>query len=961
MILLIVALILITILIVRAIYKPKIDQEKSLTIEGSTNRDYGWIKFIQDYKSVAKTSSEKTLIDRMLSDIKSNGWLLPGDQVVKQDAPAIIIGPESVNNQSIAQVNSNIILPSKVKSKSQIQLDNASLLLYFGAFLFVASTGLFVVFGGIPGGLRIFIVSLVAAIMYCSGIWLFKNKPKLKQAGMAFAGIGMAITPLIGLTAYNYLFNKSHATTIWFLTSIISLGLYAHSLIVIRKPLINYILIFTFLSLFESGISIINAPIYYYGWMLAAVGILLSLIGRIKGIWPDFAESTWYSSAVFLPLAVLVSLALAPSRGFLQLGISLILAAGYYGVEILYTKDITKATNAAIAHISFNLGISAILYAYSHSLPIMAAGIIVLSVIQVGLILFITKESIMSKNFATIILTTQIVTVFLSWQKINIMLFSLVALLSTSTLIWLKQKRYDSYFIAALSLMFVPILYGHYYLTIPYTIQQITLLLLAALLIQLAVFLVVKNSISKTDSKIADYAYFVSSLIVIVASLMTGHWFSVYISIFVSLTALLIAQRYKHREWAVISGVFVAIPLILGTQSSGAFLATNIAALVLNILISLYYRTEPNRWFSTILWLLLPISLGNGVLGSSWSINTFAWVYLLVMFILVISRAIARGVLFLSDHVPVVSYARSASISYVLGYSLATIVTVALSLFNNSNWIYSSLILSILTILIWIISRYIEKQNKILILIPVFIQIVILSLLRPSSQSNIINLYLLISIAVSVVGYIINSFIKIKDEVSLNYKIGSLITIFIAPVSVLFIQSTYWPMPLGLIVAGLLVFNYIGNQRQNYRELTLGIVTIGIFWLMGFWGIHAVQAYSHVLVVQFALYAYWRYSRKEVKQSDSYIYVMLATATIPLVVQALASQAGGLYGWWLLLEQVLFMVIGMTIGKRFVTLWGLYVAVGAVLYQLRNLGWAALTVLAVFLIGLAIHKIQKNS
>jgi len=50
----------------------------------------------------------------------------------------------------------------------------------------------------------------------------------------------------------------------------------------------------------------------------------------------------------------------------------------------------------------------------------------------------------------------------------------------------------------------------------------------------------------------------------------------------------------------------------------------------------------------------------------------------------------------------------------------------------------------------------------------------------------------------------------------------------------------------------------------------------------------------------------------------------------------------------------------MSISKKIVTTWGLYAAVGAVLFQLRALGWAALSVLAIFLIGLAVYKIQKN-
>lgn len=128
---------------------------------------------------------------------------------------------------------------------------------------------------------------------------------------------------------------------------------------------------------------------------------------------------------------------------------------------------------------------------------------------------------------------------------------------------------------------------------------------------------------------------------------------------------------------------------------------------------------------------------------------------------------------------------------------------------------------------------------------------------------------------------------------------------------------------------------------------------------MYFLGVKNAQAYTHTLVILFAAYAYWRNKRGEIKESDNYLMVMLATATIPLGLQALNDASGGLYGWWLIIEQIVFMLLGMGISKRFVTMWGLYVAVGAVLYQLRGLGWAALTVLAIFIIGLAMYKIQK--
>jgi len=55
------------------------------------------------------------------------------------------------------------------------------------------------------------------------------------------------------------------------------------------------------------------------------------------------------------------------------------------------------------------------------------------------------------------------------------------------------------------------------------------------------------------------------------------------------------------------------------------------------------------------------------------------------------------------------------------------------------------------------------------------------------------------------------------------------------------------------------------------------------------------------------------------------------------------------------------MLIGMALGKGFVARWGLFVATAAVLYQLRNLGYLALGVLALVLIGIAVYSLQKHN
>src|SRR5690606_30472544 len=144
----------------------------------------------------------------------------------------------------------------------------------------ITSVGLFIAFGGANGTVRTFAVLLVMVILYAGGVWLFNNRPKLQQAGLAFAGIGMTIAPLAGVAAYYYLFNQNNAPAVWLATSILCMAMYAHALLVLRKPLINYLLIFTFLSLFESGVSVLTLPVYYFGWAMASVGIILTFFSR---------------------------------------------------------------------------------------------------------------------------------------------------------------------------------------------------------------------------------------------------------------------------------------------------------------------------------------------------------------------------------------------------------------------------------------------------------------------------------------------------------------------------------------------------------------------------------------------------------------------------------------------------------------------------------------------------------
>ncbi|MCA9330709.1 hypothetical protein KC957_01565, partial [Candidatus Saccharibacteria bacterium] len=308
---------IIIVLLLWAIFGRSNKQQNDTTPGSLSSHNQQWVQFIAGYLPLAKTKGERSLLRRMLKDTVDQNIVDPefvqaldrDEQYSAQPAgtQAPMVSDARAEPDVTISASHDISVPRR-------QLDNTSLLLYFGAFLFVASMGLFVAFSGASGVVRTSGVLIVSLVLYFGGLWVHDQKQALKPAGLAFVGIGIATAPLVGVAAYKYIPTSTQGL-VWFITSLFCLVLYAHALVKLKAPLLNYILIFTLLSLFESSVSIVNVPVYYYGWVMAALGIglqALSMRGRVSS---GFAESSNTMSSIFLPLAVCISLFMTPQHG----------------------------------------------------------------------------------------------------------------------------------------------------------------------------------------------------------------------------------------------------------------------------------------------------------------------------------------------------------------------------------------------------------------------------------------------------------------------------------------------------------------------------------------------------------------------------------------------------------------------------------------------------------------------
>jgi hypothetical protein len=937
-----------------------------------------WMRFIEGYDVVAKTEAEKQLLRRMLYDAvrQGSGFSSLADEYKdKVKTPPVVAAAIAADPALQAEADAAPAQQARyqpgilTKERDTEPIDNATLLLYFGAFLFVASVGLFISFGGANGAVRTFAALFVMLMMYGSGLWLFKNKPKQQQAGITFAAVGIVIAPLVGLASYTYLFDKQHGPVVWLLTSLFCLALYLHALFALRKPLIAYLLIFTFLSLFESGVSVVDAPVYYFGWGLAFVGILLQFLSRWKGNLLEIQDASSQSGKVMIPVAVFTSIAMVSSQGSLQLGISLLLASAYYALEAMHTKYGEQQTDAVVSQVT------AIAAAYCLAYPVwkdwtaVALVVLVVNLVQLVAIVFSKSISQLWYNFATVLVASMMIGVLPLIENPKLVLVALAGLIVSGAVVFWRQKRADAYAIGTLALVAVPVIYGQIAREPSLDAETQAFACFSALLVVLALFMGLFKAANKIKDWLiyAEMSYLVGATITALAAFFVSPMLCLALCVGVAATFVLIAEHGKQHEWTDAVGILLAVPVVRSWDGQPELLISISGALVILIAMSLRYRGEFLRWSSTVAWLLLPFGL-EGVFSKHWGAEGYAWSYLGVMFALLLSRAIARGVLFFSGNTPLAAYTRSASLSYVFGYITAAVLAVLVSLFTDDSQLITSLMLGILFLTVLFVSLRVEKRKDILALLPVLSQALLLSSIRPAAGGPELTGYLLASTALAAGTYAVTLGVESRINRSTRtlgtrYYLGmpALATAFITPVAVVFVEKSVWPMALGLLVAGSLLSYDLRVAKQAEREMAGAVITASILWFMAIFHVDEFQAYVHVIVANLALYAYWRSIRGERAIADQYLWWMLGVATVPLALQAMGGTAGSFYGWLLLLEQVAFMLLGMIIRRSFVTRWGLYVAVAAVLYQLRHLGWAALTVLAVFLIGIAMYQLQKHS
>lgn len=914
------------------------------------NRDQLWNDYVESFTVVAKTEREKLLLATILRGGR------PED-----------IGPIHAQ-KSVATAESELIEAKPAHTQASVEpitpvykqpLDGTLLLLYFGAFLFVASAGLFVAFGGFSGAVRTLLVLLTTAVMYGGGFNLYSRNKRLEPAGIAFVAIGMAIAPLVGVAVYHYMASGLHPALIWLGTSVLCLAMYANALKKLQTTFISYLFIFSFISLFESAIAVVNGSVQYYIWSLILVGMGLRIL-RVFRESEDLKESSAISAQIIIPLSTLVSLYLVSARGVGQLSVSLLLAAIYYSMEAFRDRQ-NKPLFAAVSQVLYLVAIATGVFAISaHGLSV-AIALMAAVAAQLAIICVLPARGEVSQNFASIAFISVMPSVLLAYPNGAAMSAALASIVAAGLVVAVKQTRVDAFGAGSFALIILPYVVGQSAILPHLNALQQTEISAVPVLALLTIKRWLHSKAAGSEWQVTGAVAYVGAGILCLAPVWgVGGWTGLVSTLIFATSVVWVASYTKLNFWWAASGAIVAVPIVseLGHIDGRVFSVAALAALFVNLIITLICRAEFNRWAVTILMLLVPIAFGAGGLGFKWSAVAYAYAYFMATLALILCRSIARGVLLASSKIPVVSFYRSASLSYVTGYIVAAAIAILVSLAASRSVVHTTVLLSLLLATTVLLSLKVEKNKEILGFIPIFAQAILASAIRPSTGIAASNAVIFASSSLALLSY--GLAVNLRDYLGKSAEAVRGIawgTIYIPILFGFFYEASAPAIPLALMAAGGLTLYHYWHHKQSEREVSGGVIVFALLWLLSSLGIHNLQADTHIIALTFGVYAYWRHTLGDRKNSDAYLYWMFGVATVPLVLQALGGRAGDLYGWWLLLEQVGFMILGISIKHRLLTMWGLYVAIGAVLYQLRHLGWAALSFLALFIIAIAIRRL----
>lgn len=243
------------------------------------------------------------------------------------------------------------VIPEKVQNrlaslkKHRRDQANINIALYTASMLLIAAAWLFAGFN-ISGAARFGSLCILTGLFYAAGLVLHAKVKRLRPAGLAFTGTGLALVPIAGF-ALNAFVLQAPALS-WLITSAIGTIAYLFAALRLRSVVLVWLTLTFVVSSQFAGLNVLGSAII---WYLVAMIAFAAVLNAVNSVVPRRVRE----SRLLLPLrqlspflvpavvisAFILSSALLVSGQALVLGVS----AGYYLVLLLAAPQRERWTN----------------------------------------------------------------------------------------------------------------------------------------------------------------------------------------------------------------------------------------------------------------------------------------------------------------------------------------------------------------------------------------------------------------------------------------------------------------------------------------------------------------------------------------------------------------------------------------------------------------------------------------
>ncbi|AUI49700.1 hypothetical protein [Arthrobacter crystallopoietes] len=256
----------------------------------------------------------------------------------------------------------------RVRAKQRRDLRNINITLYSASLLLVAAAALFIG-SAVPAGARAVTIFAVTLLFYTAGLGVYSRAPRLRPAGMAFTGTGLALLPVAGLTLYNFVL--ADAASSWLITALVGTAAYAYAAVRMQSRVVAYLSLPFFISIAWSAVAVLGGALVWYFTFSIALAVGFSLVSYFRPRWMPgvYAAALVEVHRYLTPLAVLAAFFVGDQLQAGDYALLLAMATGYYGTMLFTGGGQDKLANTYGLRIAVTLAAMYLVVAAGGSWP----------------------------------------------------------------------------------------------------------------------------------------------------------------------------------------------------------------------------------------------------------------------------------------------------------------------------------------------------------------------------------------------------------------------------------------------------------------------------------------------------------------------------------------------------------------------------------------------------------------